>query len=72
MRGEDQGQRVYEDALAFVLKQRRVSIAMLMRQLNMGYVRARHILSRMEDIGIVGPVIDNRFRDVIYGKEPKP
>lgn len=67
--GEDnddpEADAVYDQAVAFVLETRRVSISSVQRKFRIGYNRAARLVEAMESAGIVSPMQNNGSREVI-------
>ena len=55
----------YGRAVALVVKSGNVSISMLQRRLRIGYNRAKRMVERMEQEGLVGPPDGVRGRKVL-------
>jgi S-DNA-T family DNA segregation ATPase FtsK/SpoIIIE len=57
-----------ERAIEVVKLQRRASISLLQRKLQIGYTRAARLIDLMEQKGVVGPAEEGaRFREVLVG-----
>jgi S-DNA-T family DNA segregation ATPase FtsK/SpoIIIE len=56
---------MYARALNFVRTTRRASISWLQRKLNIGYKDAAHVLSLLEERGIIGPANDKGPRKIL-------
>ena len=56
---------IYERALSVIRSTRRASISWLQRQLNIGYSDAAHVMSLLEERGIIGPSNDNGSREIL-------
>ena len=56
---------MYERALGIIRSTRRASISWLQRQLNIGYKDATHVMSLLEERGIIGPSNDNGAREIM-------
>ena len=52
--GEDEGNDLYDRAVAIVLRDRKASTSYIQRRLSIGYNRAASIIERMEQEGVVG------------------
>jgi S-DNA-T family DNA segregation ATPase FtsK/SpoIIIE len=60
---------LYDQVVAFVLENQRVSVSLVQRQFKIGYNRAARIVEAMESAGVVSPMKANGNRDVLA---PKP
>lgn len=58
-----------EDAIAFILKQKKASVSMLQRRFRIGYNRAASIIDEIEDRGIISPADGSKPRQVLYTEE---
>ena len=69
--GEGEGDGLYDEAVAVVLKHRRASISLVQRHLRIGYNRAARLLEAMEKAGLVSAMQSNGNRDILVpaGKE---
>lgn len=74
--GEDnddpEADAVYDQAVAFVLETRRVSISSVQRKFRIGYNRAARLVEAMEAAGVVSAMQNNGSREVIapsHGRE---
>ena len=56
---------LYDQAVEFVTKTRKVSISSVQRQLRVGYNRAARMVETMEATGVVTPAEDNGRREVL-------
>lgn len=56
---------MYARALNLVCTTRRASISWLQRQLNIGYKDAAHVMSLLEERGIIGPANDKGQREIL-------
>ena len=56
---------MFERALGVIRSTRRASISCLQRQLNIGYKDATHVMSLLEERGIIGPSNDNGSREIM-------
>jgi S-DNA-T family DNA segregation ATPase FtsK/SpoIIIE len=61
----DEVDPLYDEAVAFVISTRRVSISSVQRQLRIGYNRAARIVEQMEASGLVSPMESNGNRKVL-------
>jgi len=63
---EKQEDDLLERAIEVVRLQRRASISLLQRKLQIGYTRAARLIDLMEQKGVVGPAVEGaRFREVL-------
>ncbi|SMC26185.1 DNA segregation ATPase FtsK/SpoIIIE, S-DNA-T family [Andreprevotia lacus DSM 23236] len=60
-----EGDALYDEAVAFVLKSRKASISSVQRQLRIGYNRAARLIEQMEQAGLVSPMETNGNRTVL-------
>ncbi|GLR14320.1 DNA translocase FtsK [Chitinimonas prasina] len=60
-----EGDDMYDQAVAFVLKSRKASISSVQRQLRIGYNRAARLIEQMEQAGLVSPMETNGNRTVL-------
>lgn len=58
-----------EDAIAFILKQKKASVSMLQRRFRIGYNRAAGIIDEIEARGIISPADGSKPRQVLYTEE---
>lgn len=56
---------LYAEAVQIVTSTRRASISSLQRHLRIGYIRAAHLMERMEHEGVVSAARYNGERDVL-------
>jgi S-DNA-T family DNA segregation ATPase FtsK/SpoIIIE len=56
---------LYDEAVAFVVRTRRVSISSVQRQLRIGYNRAARLVEQMETAGLVSAMSINGSREVL-------
>jgi S-DNA-T family DNA segregation ATPase FtsK/SpoIIIE len=56
---------LYEQAVALVLRERKVSVSFIQRQLQVGYNRSARMVERMEAEGIVSPANHQGKREVL-------
>ncbi len=59
----------FRDAVGLAVATRRISISLLQRTLNIGYVKGSRFIDHMEKIGIVSPFNANRPREVLISPE---
>ncbi|MBD3820891.1 MAG: DNA translocase FtsK 4TM domain-containing protein [Thiotrichales bacterium] len=70
--GEDAEQDLlYDQVVAFVTDNQRVSVSLVQRHFKIGYNRAARIVEAMEASGVVSPMKSNGNRDVLAGKSPQ-
>jgi S-DNA-T family DNA segregation ATPase FtsK/SpoIIIE len=62
------GDRLYDEACAVVLRDRKVSTSYIQRRLQIGYNRAARIIERMEEEGLVTAPNHQGKRDIIPGE----
>ncbi|MDO4384290.1 MAG: DNA translocase FtsK, partial [Eubacteriales bacterium] len=58
-----------EDAIAFILKQKKASVSMLQRRFRIGYNRSASIIDEIEARGIISPADGSKPRQVLYTEE---
>ncbi|WP_353325636.1 DNA translocase FtsK, partial [Chitiniphilus shinanonensis] len=63
--GDPEGDALYDEAVAFVIKSRKASISSVQRQLRIGYNRAARLIEQMETAGLVSPMETNGNRTVL-------
>ncbi|UXY17104.1 DNA translocase FtsK 4TM domain-containing protein [Chitiniphilus purpureus] len=63
--GDPEGDALYDEAVAFVIKSRKASISSVQRQLRIGYNRAARLIEQMETAGLVSPMESNGNRTVL-------
>ncbi|MEO0543421.1 MAG: DNA translocase FtsK 4TM domain-containing protein [Pseudomonadota bacterium] len=59
----------YDQAVAVVLRDRKVSTSYIQRRLGIGYNRAASIIERMEEEGLIGPANHAGKRDILVPSE---
>lgn len=59
---------LYDQIVAFVIENQRVSVSLVQRQFKIGYNRAARIVEAMEAAGVVSPMKANGNRDVLAKK----
>jgi S-DNA-T family DNA segregation ATPase FtsK/SpoIIIE len=70
--GEDAEQDLlYDQVVAFVTDNQRVSVSLVQRHFKIGYNRAARIVEAMESSGVVSPMKSNGNRDVLAPKSPQ-
>ncbi|MFL9923528.1 DNA translocase FtsK 4TM domain-containing protein [Herbaspirillum lusitanum] len=60
-----EGDELYDQAVAVVLKNRRASISLVQRHLRIGYNRAARLLEQMETSGLVSTMQSNGNREIL-------
>ena len=70
MSGLEQGNvseadRLYDQAVAIVARDRKASTSYIQRRLSIGYNRAATIIERMENEGVVGPANHAGKREIL-------
>ncbi|MCP5325805.1 MAG: DNA translocase FtsK 4TM domain-containing protein [Oceanospirillaceae bacterium] len=63
--GDPESDELYDEAVAFVLETRKVSISSVQRKLRIGYNRAARLVEAMEQSGLVSPPGNNGNREVL-------
>ena len=67
---EEQGQdELLDDAIRLVLDLGQASASMLQRRFRIGYNRAARLVETMEELGIVGPAIGSKPRELLMPRE---
>ena len=57
------------DAVDVILETKQASVSLLQRRLKLGYARAARIVDEMEELGIVGPFVGSKPRQILITKE---
>ena len=57
------------DAVDVILETKQASVSLLQRRLKLGYARAARIVDEMEEMGIVGPFVGSKPRQILVSKE---
>ncbi|MEZ5828065.1 MAG: DNA translocase FtsK 4TM domain-containing protein [Hyphomicrobiales bacterium] len=65
----DSGDELYDQAVAVVLRDRKVSTSYVQRRLGIGYNRAATLIERMENEGLIGPANHAGKRDILVGDD---
>ena len=65
----ESGDELYDQAVAIVLKDRKVSTSYVQRRLGIGYNRAATLIERMEKEGVIGAANHAGKRDILVGGE---
>ena len=68
--GDSDGDALYADAVALVLRDQRASTSFVQRQLQIGYNRAARLIERMEAEGVLGPPNRTGKREILMGSGP--
>jgi len=66
--GGGSGDKLYDEACAVVLRDRKVSVSYIQRRLQVGYNRAARIIERMEEEGLVSAPNHQGKRDILAGE----
>ena len=64
---ESTGDDLYDRAVAFVARERKVSVSLVQRHLRIGYNRAARIVEQMESEGVISPANHQNKREVLVG-----
>jgi S-DNA-T family DNA segregation ATPase FtsK/SpoIIIE len=67
---DDDGDDLYDKAVAVAVQYRKISASLLQRKLGVGYPRAARLVDVLEDRGVVGPSEDGRSRELLEAAEP--
>jgi S-DNA-T family DNA segregation ATPase FtsK/SpoIIIE len=65
----DSGDELYDQAVAVVLKDRKVSTSYIQRRLGIGYNRAATLIERMEKEGLIGAANHAGKREILVGSD---
>ena len=65
----ESGNQLYDQAVAVVLRDRKVSTSYVQRRLGIGYNRAATLIERMESEGLIGPANHAGKREILVGEE---
>lgn len=57
------------DAIRMVMDTEQASVSMLQRRFRVGYTRAGRLIDTMENMGIVGPSLGSKARDILMTKD---
>ena len=57
------------DAVEVILETKQASVSLLQRRLKLGYARAARIVDEMEEMGVVGPFVGSKPRQILITKE---
>ncbi len=57
------------EAVEVILETKQASVSLLQRRLKLGYARAARIVDEMEEMGIVGPFVGSKPRQILITKE---
>lgn len=66
---ENGNDALLDDAIRLVLDLGQASASMLQRRFRIGFKRAARLVEVMEGLGIVGPAIDNKPRELLMSRE---
>ncbi|MBZ2167947.1 DNA translocase FtsK 4TM domain-containing protein [Marinobacter sp. F4216] len=69
--GDNEGDSLYDEAVAFVTESRRVSISSVQRKFKIGYNRAANLVEAMEASGVVSAAGHNGGREVLAPPPPR-
>jgi S-DNA-T family DNA segregation ATPase FtsK/SpoIIIE len=69
--GGEEGDALFDEAVAFVTENRRVSISSVQRKFKIGYNRAANLVDAMEASGVVSPAGHNGAREVLAPPPPR-
>ncbi|WP_323754443.1 DNA translocase FtsK [Marinobacter sp.] len=69
--GGDEGDALFDEAVAFVTENRRVSISSVQRKFKIGYNRAANLVDAMEAAGVVSAAGHNGAREVLAPPPPR-
>jgi len=67
---DDDGDDLYDKAVAVAIQYRKVSASLLQRRLGIGYPRAARLVDILEERGVIGPSEDGRSRELLETAEP--
>ena len=65
MQANNEGDELYNKAVEIVLKDKKISISYIQRQLRIGYNRAANIIEQMEQNGVISPPAHNGKREIL-------
>jgi S-DNA-T family DNA segregation ATPase FtsK/SpoIIIE len=68
---EEDQDRLYDEAVAFITETRRASISSVQRKFKIGYNRAARIIESMEAAGVITPPAHNGSREVLVPPPPR-
>ena len=63
--GGDDGNDLYDKAVAIVLRDKKASTSYVQRRLSIGYNRAASLIERMEQEGVIGPANHAGKREIL-------
>lgn len=66
--GDDDGDDMFDEAVAVVAEAKKASASLLQRRLKVGYARAARLLDLMESAGLIGPGDGAKPRDIFQEK----
>jgi S-DNA-T family DNA segregation ATPase FtsK/SpoIIIE len=69
--GDNEGDALFDEAVAFVTEGRRVSISSVQRKFKIGYNRAANLVEAMEASGVVSSAGNNGAREVLVAPPPR-
>ena len=65
--GSGEGNELYDQAVAIVLRDKKASTSYIQRRLSIGYNRAASLIERMEQEGVIGPANHAGKREILVG-----
>jgi len=68
----DEGDVLFDEAVAFVTETRKASISSVQRKFRIGYNRAARLVETMENAGVVSAAGHNGAREVLAPPPPRP
>jgi len=68
---EEDKDRLYDEAVAFITETRRASISSVQRKFKIGYNRAARMIEAMEAAGVISPPAHNGAREVLAPPPPR-
>ena len=68
---EEDKDRLYDEAVAFITETRRASISSVQRKFKIGYNRAARMIESMEAAGVISPPAHNGAREVLAPPPPR-
>ena len=65
------GNELYDQAVAVVIRDQKVSTSYIQRRLSIGYNRAASLIERMENEGLISPANHAGKREILVGEQPE-